>query len=281
MPTEHKSQTSAKLQIQLTSSITSASWKTSEVSHGGKALLQVCTQCVADDSSVELELYDEKGKKVATAQGKSKNNRSSIELSIDQPVGSILKGLVKLPAHKAELATSSLRVLPALRVTAWEWLDPEGKAITEITDESVVDIIAKVPDMPDGIPCQMSLVFQEQSGKQSVVLCRQVRSQGGKLSLSWIPAFPRDEVEHEDHEQVKPEGRKYKHPQVLARVEFQGNVAKASPMDYASWTAFRFEGVKGKVKLRYPDGREEERELPEDGVVRVKGCGVGAPEVVE
>jgi len=280
MPTEYKAQTGQTLEIKLPSSITQAIWGDSEVPKGGKATLEILTQSVGDDSSVELELYNESAKKVGCVKGKVKDQRCTLMIPIDQPVGTKLKGLVKMSAHKLEQATSTILVVPGLQVVSVEWLNSQGDALAEITDDAAVDVVTKVADMPDGTSCQVSLRFQEQSGKKSIVLSKKIRASEGKLSLVWIPAFPRPEQSHEHDDDVKPTGGKYEHPKVVAIITYKGSSYESKPIPYSSWMRYDFKGTKGKVTFRLPTGKEVTETIAEDGCIKLKGCGVGATEIV-
>lgn len=276
-----KGQTSQILQVQLPSRIAMCRWERSDVSSEATIRLLVYTSYVAQNTPVELELYNQDNKKVDSLKSHVLDQTCSFEWKALVENGRAYKGLVSIPDLSLQVSTPPLRLYPPLQLKKVSWFNEKGESITQISEETLVQVELEVEGVPEQTPCSVALILKEMESSPVALTQKMTYVSNGKLQLSWPPQYPTDELKHPIQSQREPTGREYEHPLIAVRIFYQGQTQISDWMDYTSWAIFCFGNQLGTVQLLMPDGSKQSFEIPEDGILRVPSCGVGEIKIID
>lgn len=281
MPTTTtRGNTGSVTKVQLKSAILRASWSAPMACIGGEAPLEVRVQHVADGSDIQIEILDEKAKKVESYSGKIYSGLHRKRITIPETKSSMLVFTAKMAAHKLEAISSRIQVLPRIQFGQCQHIGPSGGSVQEITDEGAIKSTWTIAGAPQESEVEFTLLCRMPDSSEVPVWKGSGIVQSGKTEIIWAPSLPEEEhsVTHA-HEKL-PTSEKYEVPVFRLKASCLGATATCDPLKYTSWVHIDFGNSKGEVDFLFPDGRKETKTIPDDGVVRLKGPAVGKVKIV-
>jgi hypothetical protein len=269
-------QTDKVLKVQMKSLLLSARWGLAEVAAGGSIPAEVTTAYVSDGSDISLAVKDLEGNTVDTLKGKIYSNlyRAAYRVSKPNKTGGMYFE-AELSAHSLKAVSPRVKVGPPVKITALKLLDDKGKELKEISQPSSLEMTAKVEGPSPGTPCNIVLYLDKGRKQKSIVHSAMTEVRDGKASCIWNFEPPEKESEHLVQQDLDKDGEKYAPMNYLFEVECLGVKALSEPVKYVSWVDLDFGGIRGKVVLVMPDGSEETKDIPGDGVLQVAAPGAG------
>lgn len=272
----HQGQTDKTLKIKLPSAILEARWGLAEVAAGGTVPVEVSTYFVADGSQIKATLKDLQGEVIETVSGKVYSNlfRAPYKVSKPNKTGGMLFE-AELPAHSLKRMSAKIRVGPPVKITELKILDEKGSELKEIAKSGRIQLTGKIEGPPAGTPCHFTLYLD--SGKPEAALVQSIpaKIEGGKATCTLDFASPSWEPKHLVQRDLDRDGGSYAPLQYFFELGCLGVHAKSPLLEYVSWVELDFGPIKGKAVLIMPDGTEETKDIPADGILKVASPGAG------
>lgn len=281
MPTAPtRGNTGSLTKVQLKSAILRASWSAPMACIGGEAPLEVRVQHVADGSDIQIEILDEKAKKVESYSGKVYSGVHRKRITIPETKSSMLVYTAKMAAHNLETISSRIQVLPRIQFGKCQHIGPSGSSVQEITDEGAIKSTWTIAGAPNEAPVEFTLLCRMPDSSEVPVWKGEGIVQSGKTDVIWVPNLPDEEHTVTHAHEKQPTAEKYEVPVFRLKASCLGAAATCEPIKYTSWVHIDFGNSKGEVDFLFPDGRKETKTIPDDGVVRLKGPAVGKVKIV-
>ncbi|MEO6098026.1 MAG: hypothetical protein ABIW76_21130 [Fibrobacteria bacterium] len=273
---EFKGQTDKLLKVQLKSALVSARWGLPAVALGGRIPIEVETRFVADGSDIKITIKDAQGAEVETLNGKVYGNRHRTIFALLKPnkTGGMYFE-AEMSAHGLKGVGPKLRVLPPVLITDLKWADEKGSSVTEVADGQKVELSAKMKGPVDGTEAYIAVRCRKGEHQELCVASFPVKVKDGKLSLKWTVKLPGGPGDVAVHVELARLGLEYFQPVFLFEGGCFGVSADSPEVRLESWIEYDFKGRKGKATLILPDGAEETKDVPENGILRIEKPKVG------
>lgn len=273
---EFKGQTDKLLKVQLQSAVISARWGLPAVALGGRIPIEVETRFVADGSDITITIKDAQGAEVETLNGKVYGNRHRSIFSLLKPnkTGGMYFE-AEMPAHGLKAPGPKVRVVPPVQITDLKWADDQGAALTEVAEGQKVELSAKVKEVLDGTEAYIAVRCRKGEHQATGVASFPIKVKEGKVSLKWTVKLPGGPGDVAVHVELAKLGLDYFQPVFQFETGCYGVSADSPEVPLQSWIEFDFQGRSGKATLILPDGTEETRDVPENGILRIEKPKVG------
>jgi hypothetical protein len=280
--TKFQGQTDKVLKVKLTSALVSAQWGLAAVAQGGRIPIEVQTQFVADGSDIKITIKDLEGAVIEALEGQMYSNyhRAIFALTKPNKTGG-MSFEAELSAHSLKAAGPKIRVMPPIKIDTLKWLDDKGKALTEVTEGPLVELTAKVQGAKDGDEAYIRLQCRKSETEVAEAGLYKVKVMEGKISVKAKVKLPGSPISIEIQKELEKLGLTYFPPQFFFEAGCFGVTADSEDVKLKSMLLFDFAGQKGKAILLLPDGTEETKDVPADGILRIEEPKIGRVTVAD
>lgn len=258
--------------FQIKSLILEAAWLAKEAAVGTMVGLQVRTLYVAHGAPIKVTVKNREGKTLETVQGVIYADlfRKQIVLGKDAAGGVYFE--VELTKHSLKMTGPRLIVGPVIRLYDPTWKDG-GKAVSKLKRGADLLIEVKAENIPEG--SEARLLFKE---RVSPTLVKDMISvpcmiKDKKISLTWRFDYPKDTAPLSSAADKKKTSEAYNHPKVFFEAWSAGATVVGPEAEFVDGVEIAVVDAQGepvpkrKVKITLPDGKTQDSESDENGLV--------------
>lgn len=267
---EYQKPTNQVHEIKLTSKIIHAFWNMERVAVGKKAVFEVGTQFVGDGSEIEIKIKDKSGKTIDKIKDKVYGNQCKGVVVVPKDAKEELTYIAKLSKHKLEMQSTPIKVVPAVVIKNLKWGQKEARR------GDMVKITADTFNIPDEMEVKISIYEDDVDNANELITEFPLKVKKNKVETEWEYEYHGGTYDIPMDEELKPAGRKYKHPEYFFMVRYAGAEEKSDLLKFKDWMEFELKNDDGepaaneKYVVTFADGSKKEGRLDKNGRAKIE-----------
>lgn len=266
----YQTQTDHIKKVELPSSVQQVLWTRSRSAAGGLVGLEILTCYVGDDSKIEIEISDQKGRTFGQYTDKISGNRFWAQIKVPTDAKDALYASVKLPKHGLQMKSNSLIILPPIEITNAKWDKKEARR------GDILKLTADVKGVPDGTEGEIEIWEHDSDGAHDFITKFPVFVKNKKVEAEWEYEYHEDTDEIPSEEELQDAGQHYNPPEYFFRMKVGEVQADSGLLEFKDWIEIElknreYKPIPGEEYILYlPDGHEKRGKLDENGHARAE-----------
>jgi hypothetical protein len=262
---EYQRQTDQVHEIELPSAISLAMWDRSATSVGEEVGLHVYTHFVGDGSEMRITIRNSSGRRLDRLEGRVYGNRFRGTYTVSDRAREAIYFEAELKKHGLTKISTEMEIIPPITITNAQWSQQEaGRG-------DILELTADVSGAPDGTEALIKIYEYDEDETHDFVTKFPTLVENGKIKAEWEYEYYEDT---DDIPTAEESERGYNPPEYFFKVIIRGTEVESQLLEFKDWIEFRFQVDEEnylpdvQATFTYPDGQQETRVIPEDGVIR-------------
>jgi hypothetical protein len=257
---ETKSNTDKAKQEKLPSSIQQVYWSRRAAFAGSKAVVEVLTHYVGNNSKVNIKVTDGSGKTIKKAEKKIFGNHLGQEIEIPTDTEEQLIAEVELPKHGLKMKSKPLSIFPPVKVSNVKW-----NKVTVRRGE-ILKLTADVKNFPIGADAMILIFEHDEDEAHELVTKFPAIVKNNKIEVNWEFEFKGDVKDIPRHSDTE---KGYLPPKFFFRVFLLDVSEDSGFVEFIDFIRIELKDADGnpipneKYKIHLPDGSVREGTLNE------------------
>jgi hypothetical protein len=258
---ETKSGTDKAKQEKLPSSVQQVYWSRRAAFAGSKAVVEVLTHYVGNNSKINIKVTDGSGKTIKKVERKITGNYIAQEVKIPADTEEQLTAEVDLPDHGLNQKSKPLSVFPPVKVSNAKW-DKDTVRRGEI-----LKLTADVRNFPVGADAMILIFEHDADGAHELVTKFPAIVKNNKIEATWEFEFKGDVKDIPRHSDTE---KGYQPPKFFFRVLLLDVFEDSGFVEFKDFIRIELKDEEGnpipneRYKIHLPDGSTREGSLDAD-----------------
>jgi len=227
--------------------------------------IEVYTHFVGDGSDIRISVHNRSGRRLDRFGGKVYRNRYGTTYTVSDRAEDGIYFEAELRRHGLSKRSEEMTIIPPIEITNLRWSQEEAQR------GDVLQLSADVRGAHDGTEAVIEIYEHDEDGAHDFIARLNALVEDSMVEVQWGFEYYED-IDDIPTEEESESG--YNPPEYFFKVIIYGQEAESELLEFKDWVEFNFEvyednyvpGV--QATFTYPDGRQETREIPEDGTIR-------------
>jgi len=266
--------TDSEHEIELDSSLISASWRSNRAITGQNAVVEVSTAFVGNGAKIKIKVMKESGKKLGEIKDVIKNNSYVGEIKVPENIelDERIYFEVELPDNSLKGESGKIQVFPPVNVFNMKWSAREARRGDTLT------LSAETNGVRDHTDVVVTIYEYDRDSAHDRIVELPATVMNNKMKILWEYEYHEDTDEIPSKEELDKYGGDYNPPEYfftvkVGEVEF-GKKQESKLLEFKDWIEIEVVDEEGtpaadrEYTLLLPDGTERKGKLDKDGYVR-------------
>ncbi len=274
--------TDAEHEIELESSLISASWRSGKAIAGQTATFEVLTAFVGEGATIKIKGKSENGKKLGKIKDVIKRNKyvGEFEIPEDTELDDMIYFEVKLPKNDLEGESNRIPVFPPVQVFNMKWSAKEARR------GDVLTLSADVNGLRDHTEITVIIYDYDRDSAHDKIIELPATVMDKRIELQWEFEYHEDTDEIPTQEELDKYGGKYNPPEYFFTIKVEdtefGVEQESGLLEFKDWIEIELLDEDGNPVanedyiLHLPDGRQKQGKLDTNGRAREKDIPPGS-----
>jgi len=277
--------TDTEEEIQLDSTLISATWNAGLAIAGQSASFEVLTAFVGDGAAIKIKGKSEKGKKLGKVSDVIVQNRYAgcLEIPGDMEPDDEIYFEVELAKNGLVGESNRIPVIPGVQVTNMKWSADEARR------GDVLKLSADISGLKDRTEVDLVIYEYDRDRAHDKIVELPATVQDGKVEVEWVYEYHEDTHEIPTDEETKRYGGTYNPPEYFFTVKTEsaefGRDQESGLLTFKDWIEIELVDESGrprpneKYTLTLPDGTQPTGNLDGEGKAVEKDVPPGRIEI--
>ena len=271
--------------FQIKSLILDASWMVKDAAVGATVGLQVRTVYVAHGAPISVTIKNKEGKTLQKIDGVVYADLFRKQIKLDKDAVGGIYFEVELAKHSLKAVGPRLAVGPLVRLFEPTWKTRDGGKADKIKRGMDLLVEVKTENIPDGADARITFKEKVSDTQVKDLISVPCAVKDKKIALAWRFEYPRDTAALSSADAKKKTAEKYNHPKVFFEAWSAGASVTGPEGEFIDGLMVEVVDGKGnpapkqKVKITLPDGKSQEGETDDKGLVFVEESAPGQAKV--
>jgi len=277
--------TDTEHEIELESSLISASWRSGKAIAGQTATFEVRTAFVGERAPIKIKGKSENGKKLGKIKDVIKRNKyvGEFEIPEDTELDDMVYFEVKLPKNGLEGESNRIPVFPPVRVFNLKW------SVKEARRGDILTLSADVNGLRDHTEVTVIIYEYDRDSAHDKIIELPATVMNKRIELQWEYEYHEDTDEVPTQEELDKYGGKYNPPEYFFTVKVEdtefGTEQESGLLEFKDWIEIELLDEDGNAVanedyiLHLPDGGQRRGTLDGSGQAREEGIPPGNVEI--
>jgi len=263
--------TDTEHEIELESSLISASWRSGKAIAGQTATFEVLTAFVGEGATIKIKGKSENGKKLGKIKDVIKRNKyvGEFEIPEDTELDDMIYFEVKLPKNDLEGESNRIPVIPPVQVFNLKWSTKEARR------GDVLTLSADVNGLRDHEEVTVIIYEYDCDSAHDKIVELPATVMNKRVELQWEYEYHEDTDEIPTQEELDKYDGKYNPPEYFFTVKVEdtefGVKQESGLLEFKDWIKIELINEQGEAvanedyTLRLADGQERHGTLDNNG----------------
>ena len=262
---EYQRATDSTHEIQLTSSITSASWGCTQASAGDEVMVEVRTQFVGNDSEIRITVRNSSGRRLDRFEGVVRRNRYRETYTVSDRAEEAIYFEAELRSHGLSERSDDMEIVPPVIITNLQWSEAEARR------GDVLDLTADVEGAEDGAEATIEIYEHDEDEAHDFITRFTVMVEDNRIETQWAYEY------HEDTDEIPSDWQlenSYSPPEYFFRVIIRNSQEDSGLLEFKDWIEINLLDMDGQIMpnedyvLHLPDGSQRSGTVDDQGYAR-------------
>ncbi len=262
-------------EIELESSLISASWRTGLAIGGTNAKLEVRTCFVGNGATIKITAHSESGSRLGKIKDKIRNNIYLGEIPIpgDIEEGDRVYFEVDLPKNGVSGESTMIPATPPVVVSNMRWSAEEARR------GDVLELTAEVEGIRSNTPVSLVIYEYDRDSAHDKIATIPAEVVGGRVEALWEYEYHEDTDEIPTEEEMQEYGRNYNPPEYFFTILYEGQEfgreQESGLLLFKDWVCLKLVDGQGNpigekdYQVTLPDGETRSGKLDRNGRARL------------